>query len=1440
MTSAGDLTTRGTKSIGIVGQSIGGGGGNGGAAYALDVSLLVSAAVAVGGSGGAGGDGGGVGITLDGGNITTGQFTPPATATNLLPVDAIGILAQSIGKGGGNGGPATAGAIAVGLPVPPDGVNVTAATSLALGGSGGGGGNGGDVAVAFNPGTNLVTQGQGSHGILAQSVGGGGGNGGDSSASSATINYKIAAGKAQTTTLSFQVDVASGGTGGVASDGGSVNVTVGDDSGSTTPASIVTYGDFANGVTAHSIGGGGGNAGVGSGNTQSFGTKTRLTTAITLGSTGGAGGDGGQAVLVTQPNSSIVTYGDSSHGLVAQSIGGGGGTSQGGTLSLGASFSLNTPTGPIKPKLKGALNFTAGTRGGSGGNGGATVAVTHNGTIQTQGNDSVGILLQNIGGGGGVVGSAGAEASADNPLVPPLPGSVNVVRKFESAYVNGLTLTVPFSPEFTVNLGSNTGGDSGFADDAQLDLNGSVSTRGDWSQGVVVQAIGGGGGKAGSAAYTGSGAVADLTQTVGSSSAGGNDSGGQVIFTATNGTISTDGYSAFGVLLQSIGGGGGLAGDGSDAANGGSPSTPGLIAVGNDGNNGGSGDTVTIESGSLTVTTNGEAAHGIVLQSIGGGGGIGGAGNGVGDPSASNLATRVGTGGENSGSGGSVSILGTNLSVRTNADYAYGVLAQSIGGGGGLASVRAPTSARVGGLSFDNANGGPVNLNFGSDTFIQTQGDGAHGIVAQSISGGGGIGGYAPGGDTISTTKVTNGLDGFGFSATVTVDLTGDAQVSTNGAGAHGIVAQSIGGAGGIVPVAGGPTYFGSTNSEGTASAGGNVNVTVDGTVSTFGDNAVGVFAQSTSANDTGGAISVVVNGQIVAIGGGTNPPAIFMDGGNAQNVVNLGTFAFVEAQTVVQYTGSFSPAINNSGDLAGDIRTRNVAGGVGRLNNLASGTWFAGEGSDVDVLNAGTIEIGRQREAGRFDTSVIRGDFTQFRGGRTLVDVDFLNSRADLLTITGDANLAGEVVPVSSGPLTSEAVRFARVQGDVTGELRVVDDRFEDGSLFFDYGVTRRDRDFFLGAEADFSSPALGGLSPNQRAVAGYLDSLFVENRDRDVAEFFGVLDRSTRGNAGLARRFIDEFSPGATLGFGARGLSTALSFQTAALNGPVFEGDTARPAETSSSYFRTYGRSASQSVPGGFSDFTQNNTTYQVGGQWEVAPDWFVGGAVAYQYDWLNAQNGSASGDGHTGLAAITLKHERGSWLFSGAISGSAGWFETERSVNLPGYRADIEGHPTVQTVSGALRAAYSLEFDKFYVRPMLTLSTNYVRAGSYTESGGGLLDLEVEENDDFSFVASPGVELGLRTDFENGMILRSFVVGSVNVSTGGDWTQTSRFAEAAGGAGEFGTTIPVDTVSGRVTAGWQVQTSERTSVSVQYEGEYSGNVVSNGGAVGFKLQF
>ncbi len=136
-----------------------------------------------------------------------------------------------------------------------------------------------------------------------------------------------------------------GGTGGSGGRGGNVRVNVGDDSGGN--SSVLTLGDFANGVTAQSIGGGGGNAGLGSGTTENYGGSQSLKASIGLGSSGGSGGQGADAAIELKAGSQVTTYGDGSNGLLVQSIGGGGGTSQGGTLSLGISFSVKA--GKITP-----------------------------------------------------------------------------------------------------------------------------------------------------------------------------------------------------------------------------------------------------------------------------------------------------------------------------------------------------------------------------------------------------------------------------------------------------------------------------------------------------------------------------------------------------------------------------------------------------------------------------------------------------------------------------------------------------------------------------------------------------------------------------------------------------------------------------------------------------------------------------------------------------------------------------------------------------------------------------------------------------------------------------------------------------------------------------------------------------------------------------------
>ncbi len=110
--------------------------------------------------------------------------------------------------------------------------------------------------------------------------------------------------------------------------------------------------------------------------------------------TGGNGNTAG-AVNVTDTGTNIRTLGDRSQGILAQSLAGGGGD---GGFSVAAGINNGVQ-----------LSVSAGGNGGSGANAG-TVAVTSSSSIVTgwvdlddkvHGHDSVGILAQSLGGGGG-------------------------------------------------------------------------------------------------------------------------------------------------------------------------------------------------------------------------------------------------------------------------------------------------------------------------------------------------------------------------------------------------------------------------------------------------------------------------------------------------------------------------------------------------------------------------------------------------------------------------------------------------------------------------------------------------------------------------------------------------------------------------------------------------------------------------------------------------------------------------------------------------------------------------------------------------------------------------------------------------------------------------------------------------------------------------------
>ena len=165
-------------SYGVLSQSIGAGGGNGGGSAGL---------FSVGGQGGSGGIGGTAQITND------ARSTAGAGSVTTHLDNSTALLAQSIGGGGGNGGGSVAFSSVVGV---------------AVGGDGGGGGNGGYVEIDNVNSATVLTYGDRSHGLHAQSVGGGGGNG----------NFAVAT-TASGGTPSFTMTVAGGAKSGAGSGG---------------------------------------------------------------------------------------------------------------------------------------------------------------------------------------------------------------------------------------------------------------------------------------------------------------------------------------------------------------------------------------------------------------------------------------------------------------------------------------------------------------------------------------------------------------------------------------------------------------------------------------------------------------------------------------------------------------------------------------------------------------------------------------------------------------------------------------------------------------------------------------------------------------------------------------------------------------------------------------------------------------------------------------------------------------------------------------------------------------------------------------------------------------------------------------------------------------------------------------------------------------------
>ncbi len=254
-------------------------------------------------------------------------------------------------------------------------------------------------------------------GIFAQSVGGGGGLVG---------NVLVGPQSNFGSGLAMGSDATGQGT------GGNVQVTLG------SGVTLTTTGNSSIGIFAQSVGGGGG----------VMGSAGSTTTAALVGSGGGQGGAGTVQVTV---NGSIVTSGDSAHGVFAQAAGGASGSS-----STPANVTVNV-NGSIIVSGTGADAVYAQSSGS--GNGTVAVTVAPGATVQ----GGAAAVQSGEANGAGVLIQQGTSSTISNA------GSISSVLGFSGVAITGVDTTLTITntgtitgqvtnENATINLNNSAGG----------------------------------------------------------------------------------------------------------------------------------------------------------------------------------------------------------------------------------------------------------------------------------------------------------------------------------------------------------------------------------------------------------------------------------------------------------------------------------------------------------------------------------------------------------------------------------------------------------------------------------------------------------------------------------------------------------------------------------------------------------------------------------------------------------------------------------------------------------------------------------------------------------------------------------------------------------------------------------------------------------------------
>jgi len=216
-----------------------------------------------------------------------------------------------------------------------------------------------------------------------------------------------------------------------------------------------------------------------------------------------------------------------------------------------------------------------------------------------------------------------------------------------------------------------------------------------------------------------------------------------------------------------------------------------------------------------------------------------------------------------------------------------------------------------------------------------------------------------------------------------------------------------------------------------------------------------------------------------------------------------------------------------------------------------------------------------------------------------------------------------------------------------------------------------------------------------------------------------------------------------------------------------PVFVGDSTLLGEDACVWTKL---TAGWEGSGGANESSLNG---RVGGQLQIGPGWFLGGALGLGGSQHQSSAGLYQSD-RSFDASLVLKRVDGPLFLAAALGISTSSQQYSLSGNGSVY---IPGAPSNFIAGVRLRGAYEFPFDGWYLRPRTDVDIGFAR-NSGLQVVAPTATLTIDSASKATVMFTPALEIGGRVDVGPAQILRPYVVAGATILTDTGTTISGNF--------------------------------------------------------------